>query len=411
MTKSLSCLSTSLLLVCWCLAAASVLRAQERSDALPSASANESVTYQINAAHTGAIRIKGLGPPLAVKWSVDLGATVSYPLIAGGQVFVLAGPSSTGQVNLYALNAETGATDWGPVLIPEGFYWWAAAAYDNGAIYVVPDTSNPFGEGAMLAFNAADGTQLWSVSLMGQYLFNSAPVARKGLVFTGGAGVGGTVYAVAESSGKTVWTAEVENGNSSSPAVSSSGVYVSYVCPQTYSFNPKTGKQNWHYGGSCEGGGGDTPVLYNDSLYVRDSAINSDNGAILDANNGTVTGYFNSEFAPAFLGSTVFYSGSAFLTAVDISTGVTEWTATPAGGDSYASPPIVVNAVVYIGTALGYLEGYQALTGAEVSSVNVGSPISAYESGNYSSPLAGLGAGEGLIVVPATNLVVALAPQ
>ena len=34
---------------------------------------------------------------------------VSYPLIAKGMVFVLAGSESTNQVNLYALNATTGA--------------------------------------------------------------------------------------------------------------------------------------------------------------------------------------------------------------------------------------------------------------------------------------------------------------
>jgi outer membrane protein assembly factor BamB len=253
-------------------------------------------------------------------------------------------------------------------------------------------------------------TQHWSVTLSGQYLFNSAPVAIDGMVYTGGAGSGGTVYAVEASSGQTVWTAGVANGNSSSPAVASSGVYVSYVCPQTYSFNPLTGAQNWNFSGPCEGGGGDTPVLYNGSLYVRDSEINSENGVILTASNGTVTGYFNSEFAPAFLGSTAFYTESATLTAVDISTGVTEWTASPSAGDSYASPPIVVNNVVYIGTVAGYLEGYNGITGANVSSVSVGAPISAYETDNYSSPLAGLGAGEGMIVVPASNLVVALAP-
>ncbi len=396
----------SLLLAGGCLAFSSMLSAQEKP--LPSASPIGSVTYQINPAHTGAIHIKGLIPPLSVKWSVDLGAPVSYPLVAGGRIFVIAGPDASGNVNLYALNAQTGATDWGPVLIPEGAYWWAAAAYDNGAIFVVPDASDPFGQGTMIAFNADTGQELWNVNLSIQYLFNSAPVAVGGVVYTGGAGDGGTVYAVKESNGETLWTASVANGNSSSPAVASSGVYVSYVCPQTYAFNPKTGAQIWYYNGPCEGGGGATPVLDGASLYVRDSMINSDNGAIFNAGNGTVTGYFDSEFTPAFFGGVVFYTESTSLTAVEISTGDTLWTASPSGGDSYASPPIVVNQVVYVGTAAGNVEGYSAYTGANVFSVNVGAPISAYESDDYSGPLSGLGAGDGLIVVPATNLVVAL---
>ena len=41
---------------------------------------------------------------------------------------MLAGPDSSSNVNLDALDAKTGAIDWAPVLIPEGAYWWAAAA-------------------------------------------------------------------------------------------------------------------------------------------------------------------------------------------------------------------------------------------------------------------------------------------
>jgi len=49
---------------------------------------------------------------------------------------------------------------------------------------------------------------------------------------------------------RVLWTAPVENGDSSAPAVSHNGVYVSYVCPQTYRFNSTTGQQDWNYGGS-----------------------------------------------------------------------------------------------------------------------------------------------------------------
>lgn len=403
---------SSLLVACCCLAAASAAGTQD-GNAIRTVQSSittvlSSVTYQINPAHTGAVQIKGLNPPLVVKWSVNLGAPVSYPLIASGRVFVLAGPDSLSHVNLYALDGKTGAIVWGPVLIPEGAFSWAAAAYDQGSIFVVPDESNPFGEGAMFAFDASTGNQLWSATLSGQYLFSSPPTAVGGRVYTGGAGSGGTVYAVDETDGKTLWTASVANGDNSSPAVTSTGVYVSYVCPQTYRFNPTTGAQIWHYSGPCEGGGGATPVLYGGSLYVRDSLVNSDNGVILNATSGIVTGYFNSQFAPAFAAGTAFYTESNSLTAVKISSGATQWTAVPSNGDSYASPPIVVNQVVYVGTAAGNLEGYNTLTGAKVFTVNVGAPISAYDSFGFSSPLSGLGAGGGLIVVPASNLVVAL---
>ena len=242
------------------------------------------VTFQIAATHNAVSTTSGVQPPLRIAWSVDLGATVSYPLIAAGKVFVIAGDYFANGVNLYALDAATGTTVWGPVPIARGYYWWAAAAYDNGRIFVVPNSVSGFSSGAMFAYDAASGRQLWSMALPGQYMFNSPPTALNGIVYTGGAGTGGTIYAVRESDGKLLWNGAVMNGDDSSPAVSSNGVYVSYACPQTYRFGPTTGSQAWHYSGPCEGGGGSTPVLYQGSLYVRDSFINSHNGAVLGAN-------------------------------------------------------------------------------------------------------------------------------
>jgi outer membrane protein assembly factor BamB len=366
------------------------------------------VTYQINATHTGAIQTKGVYPPLAVKWSVNLSATVGYSLIAEDKVFVIAGDSNVGTVNLYALGAATGKKIWGPVLIPEGAYWWAAAAYDNGVIYVVPDSTSGFSSGAVFAYSAKTGKQLWSATLPGQYLFSSPPTAGNGMVYTGGAGSGGTVYAVREEDGSVVWTEAVENGDNSSPVVTKNGVYVSYACPQTYRFNPLTGVQTWHFSGRCEGGGGATMALYRGLLYVRNTYNYSTNSILLDAADGDMVGGFNTTFIPAFLNDTAFYTDSNTITAVDIKTGNTIWTASPSNGDSYASPPIVVNGNVYVGTAAGNLLAYKSKDGTVVASVAVGAPISAYDGESFASPLAGLSAAQGMIVVPASTYVVAI---
>ena len=370
---------------------------------------DQAVTYQMNNAHTGISTTKGLVPPLAVKWSVNLNATVGYPLIADGKIFVLAGDSNSNEINLYALDPATGATLWGPVLVPRGSYWWAAAAYDHGTIYVTPDGATVFGSGAMYAYDAATGLMLWSATLDGQYLFNSPPTAANGYVYTGGAGGGGTVYAVSEANGGTLWTAGVANGNNSSPVVAGGGVYVSYVCPQVYKFAATSGKQLWHYDPGCDGGGGNTPVLFDGSLYVRDAIlVQGFDGAIFNASNGTATGNFNSQFAPTFWGKNGFYTESNSLTAFTIATGTTIWTAAPPGGDSYASAPIAVNGVIYIGTSEGKLLGYTSATGKLAVSLPMGAPISAYDSDNYSSPTAGLAAANGLLLVPASTLLVAL---
>jgi outer membrane protein assembly factor BamB len=373
------------------------------------AAVDEAVTYQINPTHTGAHNTPGLYPPLNILWSVNLGATVSYPVLAGGNVFVLAGDSTVNTVSLYALDARTGVTLWGPVTIPEGAYWWAAAAYDNGTVFVVPDATSGFSSGAIFAYAASSGDLLWTATLPSQYLYNSPPTALNGIIYTAGAGVGGTLYAVDESDGKVLWTGEVANGNNSSPVVTSSGVYVSYVCPNVYDFAPRGGKLIWSYSPDCDGGGGNTPVLYEGNLYVRDASVYTGyNGGVFNSATGALDGYFNSNFAPAFSNGTGLYTETNLMTAFTVSTGATAWTASPANGDSYSSAPIIVNGIVYIGTSEGKLLGYSLTTGKRLVSMSMGSSIQAGDGDSYSSPQSGLAAAGGELFVPASNTLVAL---
>ena len=167
------------------------------------------------------------------------------------------------------------------------------------------------------------------------FVVSSSPTALDGIVYTGGAGDGGTVYAVSEKNGETLWTAEVENGDSSNPAVTESGVYVSYACPQTYRFNPTTGKQIWHYSGECEGGGGETAAVYQGLVYVRDLYNYATDGITISVATGNMVGGFNSEYMPAFVGTTAFYTEADTLTAVSLTSGDTLWTAVASAGGVY----------------------------------------------------------------------------
>jgi len=197
--------------------------------------ADQAVTFQGNVTHTGSPIGDVLAPPLIKRWSRDLGFQVPYALIAGGTIYVttMNNPSA-----LYALNEQTGATVWTASLANS-----ALAAYDAGSVYTV--TSG----GLMQAFNATTGQQRWSAVMPGQYSFSSPPVASNGTVYVGGAGSGGTVYAVSESNGVVPWTASVMNGDASSPALSATNAFVSYACPQVYSFAQAGGALSWHYSG------------------------------------------------------------------------------------------------------------------------------------------------------------------
>jgi outer membrane protein assembly factor BamB len=153
----------------------------------------------------------------------------------------------------------------------------------------------------MQAFDAATGVLKWSTSLTGQYLFSSPPTAANGFVYTGGAGSGGTVYAVNQSNGAIAWTQGVANGDDSAPAVSADGVYVTYPC-NTYSFNPSTGEIIWQNRTGCDGGGGATPLIANGVLYAP-SGFGAYNGVTFNAETGALLGSYVADNPPAIRGS------------------------------------------------------------------------------------------------------------
>ena len=342
-----------------------------------------SVAYQITPTHTGAIDGPTLKLPFSIHWTAPLGQNSTYPVMANGRVFV-------GGNFLFALSAATGATLWSKATPSIG------VAYDHNQLFGLS------GGGQLASFVPKTGKQLWFESLPGQYAFSSPPTVGNGMVYTGGAGSGGTVYAVNEANGQLVWTASVENGDDSSPVVTSTGVYVSYVCPQAYDFAPLTGALIWHYSGPCEGGGGATAVLYRGNLYTE-SWASSPPGLILRATDGSPVGTFNSLVTPAFAKGIGYFveSGNQSIVAISTRTGNVKWMQT-LSNDQFSVPPIVITNtlsgdLVVCGTSAGTLDVYDAKTGTLLQSLSLGA-----------GPESGMAFSEGLLVVPSGNNVIGL---
>jgi outer membrane protein assembly factor BamB len=349
---------------------------------------SQAVAYQIDYAHSG---FATFGTPLTFPssptWSVTLNGQASYPLIAGGKVFV------TTPTSLYALDELTGIVVWGPVAIP-GTLSWIAHAYDHGKLFVVNY------DGLLRSFDATTGQAGWSTQLPGQYAFSAPPTAVNGVVYVGGAGSGGTLYAVDESTGNVLWTAFVENGDRSSTAVSSDGVFVSYPC-QVYKFDPLTGASLWHYAGPCEGGGGKTPAYANGLLYVRDPT-SSPPDQVFDAASGTRVGSFTSTPIPALSTQTGYFLNAGTLQGIDLTSHNVLWSF--AGDGQLVSAPIVIDNRVIVGSGTGTVYALDAATGTQIWSGNAGAAISGPDEQNL-PPLMGFGAGEGYLVVPAGSVL------
>jgi outer membrane protein assembly factor BamB len=213
--------------------------------------------------------------------------------------------------------------------------------------------------------------------------------------------VGGTLYAIAESTGAVVWTNAVANGDSSSPAVSAQGVYVSYPC-QVYDFEPASGVLLWHYNGGYDGGGGRTPVLAGGKLYVRDLPGNT----VFDSADGSTLGSFASAFTPAVTATTAFMlTDEGTLNWTDLQSGATKFSFT--GDGSLVTPPIVIDQQVVVGSSSGNLYALDTSSAVLQWQVKVPSGILPADHSENTSFFTGLAAANGILVVPAGTTLVA----
>jgi outer membrane protein assembly factor BamB len=345
-----------------------------------SAEDRTATAYLVSPAHNAAVTFaQGWGPALTSLWTASLDGPASFPLVAKHAVYALVSGNPT---EIVKIDAATGKVIW---KLSAGSSGSAGLAYDDGKLFSVNQG------GALSAYSAGPGKLLWTVQLPGQYFFTAPPSALNGIVYVGGSGSGGTLYAVQESSGKLIWSQPVANGDTSSPAVTDTGVYVSYPC-QYYDFAPTTGKQIWFAGGGCDGGGGSTPVVYNNQVFIRDPSGEESN-SILNASTGALLGTFAATAAPVVHGKTGYFLDYETLSAVDPKTSKLLWEFT--GDGSLTGQPIVANDYV-IALSSSHLYVIDSASGAVASTTN----ISGYEG-------AAIGAGGNTLFVPLANTLVA----
>src|SRR4051812_18693035 len=336
-----------------------------------------------------------LQPPLVRLWTrPDLGWT-SYPVVADGLVVVATAGSAPG-ATIVALDAETGETDWSvPLGGPLNWYRWGGVAYEDGRIYALNY------DGVLRGLDAATGTELWATKLQ-QRSFTSPPTARDGIVYTAGAGSGGTPSAVAGATGTVLWTQRVANGDDSSPAVDEANVYVSYACTNVYAFQRLTGVQVWRHRTDCDGGGGRTPAVWGGRVFVRD---NEDWPTLaLSILDGTTVEEIPTKTIPVFSGTTMITRPDGVLHGSSDLPLVTDWDFY--GDGRLSSAPLVANGIAYVGSSTGKVFGVDVETGALRWQGDAGAPVP-WPNHQSTQPLTGLGAGQGLLVVPTTAGVTA----
>ncbi|MGD0679229.1 MAG: FG-GAP-like repeat-containing protein [Polyangiaceae bacterium] len=324
-------------------------------------------SYLMNPAHTSSATGATLTPPLARQWTAALPGPVSYPLVAGGLVYVIAGPtydaSEAGLIvstSLVALDAQSGSTVWSAALAPGD----AAHAYDGGRIFVV-DISN-----SVSAFDAATGAPLWNHSMAGANTRSAglALTAYEGVVYASSGGTGGALFAFDETTGQTLFDVyDPEIGFGSPIAVDDDGVVVAFGCNQTYKYDRLTGALLWHHSTSCSGGGTEVSILVGDDVYVmQPGETGADANVELLGGDGGAIGSFTAFEPPAFDAEFGLFATASELSAVHLASGQTWWTHFQAAPATFAAPPLLANGYVYALDFGGTLASYAERTGALV---------------------------------------------
>jgi outer membrane protein assembly factor BamB len=369
------------------------------SDSPPDAPAGSATTFQLNPRHDGHSPTQ-LKAPLQRAWSHDFGAQVGYPLIVNGRVFVTTSPlTDDGPIgaSLWAVDASNGTVDWGPASLgsADGF---AGITADGANVYAVNSG------GTVRAFDQATGTEIWSRQLLSSSVgYNSPPTVRDGTLYVVGLG---KLYALDAASGAVRWSASVSNGDHSSPAVTADQVIVQFACRLTQAFDVTDGSPRWSHVEGCQGGGGRTPVLHDDQVYVRDEQAA---GRSLEIATGAGGWTFSSMTAPTFADNTTFLAqpsgDSGFtLTAVELTSHHPMWS--QVGDGHLVTAPLAIGDSVAVGSSTGRISLFDTSSGIETWSADVGSPIRFPDEHNGVT-LVGLSTSGDLLLVPATNTLVA----
>lgn len=351
----------------------------------------DAVSYQIDNGHSGVINFKSASLPTAAAWSVNVGGTPSYALIVSNRVYVMA--LENGNSQLFALDAATGATLWGP----SAYSGYAGITYDNGMLFVNGGNTAP-GGGILTAVDATTGTVKWSATVPGQFYTSSPAVASQGLVYMLD---DGDLTVFNELTGAQVWQGGA-TGTNGSVAVSVDGVYVAQPC-MAFDFQPLLGTLLWSAYTGCDGGGGNTPVVAGGRVYAP-LGVGGYSGNVYEAESSTVLGAFIYSGPPALTATIAYTLYSSTLQSVTLSNNQVNWSF--AGDGGLVTSPIVVNNYVFVGSSSGNLYGLDATTGSVLWTQNLGAGIpngNAYAINGQT----GLSAGDGLLVVPAGNTVTA----
>ena len=271
------------------------------------AAASETTSYQGDAGHSGGVLDPALDGPLHVLWTQRLAKGLSYPLAAGGRVFVVSpapGDSLVGEV--VALDAATGTPLW------------------RQSLPMATDLT--YGEGTLYALDPATGATRWAkgpTSLDITRVYTPPVYADGTILYVGLTGdEGSALVALGAQDGMLRWhmsftTYFAEAG----VAADDQGVYLGNECGFAFAYT-YAGVLRWSTRTLCAGEGSG----FGEQAVVADGRALTDfhSGAVLSTTTGAIVDGFERTLgssAPAFgAGHVAVLSDGGHLTFADRAT-------------------------------------------------------------------------------------------
>jgi FOG: WD40-like repeat len=320
-------------------------------------------------------------------WSISLGGmtTIYPPLLAQGTLYITTYDHIIGSGNqICAVDPDSGNILW---RVPVANSIASSMAYEAGRLFAVDVC------GQLYAIDANSGKLLWRRQMFGMIpnTFQQGVVVNKGVVYIC---AGNTAMAMRSSDGETIWNKNLSPGTTNTSA--STIIYGDVLLSGThwsnrYALSTEDGRELWRqntYGiNNCEA----APTPYDGLLYYPGFEYLT----VVDPKDGSVvqkktigTGTLGSASSP-YVDNDIIVAGSSdrglYAFSRDSLTqlwnfrshAALAYTVAYAKDDqqSIEASPIVVDNVVYVGAADGYLYALDAPTGTFLWSFYAGAPL------------------------------------
>jgi outer membrane protein assembly factor BamB len=355
----------------------------------PPGSAQEAVAFRLDIGHTGVSGDDSLIPPLAERWARDLGAFLSYPLIAEGRVFVAANNGYRG-ARVVALDRATGNELWSRNSAKD-----LLLAYGGGRLFTVSLN------GEVRALDPATGNVIWERALAGRNLSYEDPPIVTGdlLVVSSRPGHSdsdnGRLRALRTSDGAPAWELEPTTG---SPAGDGTRIITGTPCHGAAAYRPADGSQIWRNSESCSSGENGRVLVAGGRVYTDDAY----DFPVLDAETGRSLFNFDTLQPVAVAGDIALAQNNrdGGLFAREAATARPLWRFGE-GGTCFGvcQPPLVSGQFVYVAQN-GLLSAVELRSGRSRWSTKLTA-----EHGPDNRSLTEMAIGDGILAVPDGNVL------